>query len=128
MLKNSNGSSLNGVAAEGHGPRRSILLTGPRVAIDPATEAVRPDLADIRLAGRVFAPHYAAPLAMTVAAETPLYIGTSEASGVVARLHAGDPFDALDFTHGFVWGRAPGSNRVGYVPRAQLRHIEGDAA
>lgn len=104
------------------------MLTGPRVPIDPACEAVRGDLADIRLAGRVFAPHYAAPLAMTAIAETPLYTGTSESSNVAGQLATGDPFDALDFAHGFVWGRAPASNRVGYVPRARLRHAKGDPA
>ena len=42
--------------------RRAFALTGPSVTLDPRTHAVRGDLADVRLAEQVFAPHYAAPL------------------------------------------------------------------
>ena len=40
-------------------PRTTFTLDGPSLAIDPRIEAVRPDLADISLAGKLFAPHYA---------------------------------------------------------------------
>ena len=50
---------------------QEILLKGraPMQAIDPRVDAVRRDLADVRLAERVFAPHYAAPLPRTLGRE-----------------------------------------------------------
>ena len=37
-------------------------LTGTSQAYDPRVTAIRPDLADIAVAGQHFAPHYAAPM------------------------------------------------------------------
>ena len=37
-------------------------LTGTSQAFDPRIVAIRPDLADIAVAGTYFAPHYAAPM------------------------------------------------------------------
>ena len=38
------------------------MLTGPSPRRDPRTTAIRGDLADIALAGKLFAPHYVVPM------------------------------------------------------------------
>ena len=47
--------------------RQSFALTGRSVDLDLGTNAVRRDIADIRLAEHVFAPHYAVPMIRLVA-------------------------------------------------------------
>ena len=81
---------------------------------DPSTHAYRPDLADIALAGRVIASHYAEPLERRLAAAAPLLGGPDDLSPVVARLTAGDRLLALDISRGWAWGYGP-DGRVGYV-------------
>ncbi|MBA3878281.1 MAG: hypothetical protein C0500_01015 [Sphingobium sp.] len=100
--------------------RRSFALTGPRRPLDTETQAVRRDLADIRLAEYVFAPHYAAPLAMSVATPAPFRSGPMEDAPLIAMLAVGDLFEALDFERGQVWGVVPRLGRVGYVAQGAL--------
>jgi Bacterial dipeptidyl-peptidase Sh3 domain len=94
------------------------------VPVDPARQAVRRDLADIRLAEYVFAPHYAAPLPMTVTTPVPLRAGPEEEAPVIAQLDAGDSFDALDFSRGRVWGRSARHELVGYVRQDALAQAD----
>ncbi len=101
-------------------PRRSFALAGPRTKLDPRTNAVRGDLADIRLAEYVFAPHYAAPLAMVAAAPADLREGPEETAVVIATLAKGDVFEVLDLAAGRAWGFAPAAGLAGYVDRASL--------
>ena len=54
-------------------PLRRFRLSGPSEALDPRTAAVRRDLADARLADRVFAPHYAVAQPCGVLIAAPLY-------------------------------------------------------
>ncbi len=89
--------------------------------IDPRTDAARRDLADVRLADRVFAPHYAAPVAYVVAAAVPLRATKEADADVLAQLAAGDVFEVLELSAGNAWGSAPGSGLVGYVDAAQLK-------
>ena len=96
-------------------PRRTFALTGPSQPIDPLTNAVRADIADVRLAERVFAPHYAAPLPRTVIRDAALRRERSSGSDVLEALSAGARFDLLDITGGVAWGIATGSNLVGYL-------------
>jgi hypothetical protein len=77
-------------------------------------------LADVRLAARVFAPHYAAPLPVTLSRAAPLRAGPDAGSPVLATLEAGAPFDLLERSGGRLWGVAPGANRVGYLDEGVL--------
>lgn len=88
--------------------------------LDPATHAVRADLADLRLADRVFAPHYAAPRTMIVARSTPLRNGSSTDSEALGTLNPGDGFEVLELTGANAWGTAPSLGLVGYVEMASL--------
>ena len=89
-------------------------LSGPSEHPDPATHAYRQDLADVALAGRVVASHYAEPLARHVGAATPLLSEPGENSLPVAALQVGDELRILDISRGWAWGYAP-DGRVGYV-------------
>ncbi|WP_293881212.1 SH3 domain-containing protein [Sphingomonas sp.] len=84
-------------------------------------DAVRGDLADVELADRVFAPHYAKACAFTVIAETALRIAPSTESEVVGKLGLGDQFDLLDISGEWGWGR--GSKVVGYVSASAIKPL-----
>lgn len=100
--------------------RTTFSLDGPSAIIDPRTQAVRRDLADIRLADVVFAPHYASPLAMVVKQPASLRVGPEAAAQSIADLPAGSAFEALDFAGGSAWGIAVGLGLVGYVDRTAI--------
>jgi hypothetical protein len=96
-------------------PRNSFALRGASVALDPLHNAVRRDLADIRLADRVFAPHYAASVQRVVVSATALRQGVDLQSGDLADLAIGEIFEVLEFVKGRAWGRSPARDLVGYV-------------
>lgn len=89
--------------------------------IDPRTDAARRDLADVRLASRIFAPHYAAPVDYVVVAATSLREAGDAAAEKLADLTPGDTFEVLELSAGNAWGRAPALNLVGYVDAEQLK-------
>ena len=122
-MQNSGISSLAGKSASQSpaGPQRKrFALSGRSVTIDPRRDAVRPDLADIRLADRVFAPHYAAPMPRTLATAADLRAGPGQESEVLATLAAGDGFEMLELAGGNAWGVAPKQKLVGYIPADAL--------
>ena len=100
--------------------RDRFSLTGRSARLDPLTHAVRRDLADVRLADRVFAPHYAAPLARTLRRAAELRVERETDSTALASLAAGDTFEVLELSGDLAWGRAPGPGLVGYVPEDAL--------
>lgn len=81
--------------------------------LDSRIDAVRRDLADIRLAERVFAPHYAVPVRLSVGRSTPILDAGD--GGIVSQALAGEPFDVLEFTSTHGWGRSPIDGSVGFV-------------
>jgi hypothetical protein len=95
--------------------------------VDPRTHAVRADLADIRLADRVFAPHYAAPLAMIAIEPTAILATASADAETVGILANSDLFDVLEIALSHCWGQRRADGIVGYVAAAMLRHVtDGD--
>jgi hypothetical protein len=93
--------------------------------IDPRVDAVRPDLADIRLADRVFAPHYAAPLPRVLSRSVALREGPKAESPVMVELQAGESFEVLEFAGSNAWGVAPGAGLVGYIDATALESGSG---
>ena len=81
---------------------------------------MRRDLADVRLADRVFAPHYAAPMPRTLSVPADLRISAAADSEVLANLAAGDVFEVLELAGNHAWGVAPGAGLVGYIPASAL--------
>ena len=86
--------------------------------LDPRTHAVRGDLADIRLAEQVFAPHYAQAMLCRVCWTTPLLDAIDGTP--IAELVKGEAFELLELAGGHGWGVAPGHELVGYVDRRAL--------
>lgn len=72
-------------------------------------------MADVALAGRVIASHYAAPIDKIVVAGASLRVAASDDAEEVAELEPEDPFSLLDDTLGWAWGYAGRDRRVGYV-------------
>lgn len=101
-------------------PRKSFALTGHSVAIDPRHNAVRPDLADVRLAEYVFAPHYAAPLPCVVTRTVTLHAESTPASEALADLDVGETFEVLEVLREVAWGVSPDRRLAGYVDRTAL--------
>jgi hypothetical protein len=91
------------------------VLSGHSNLPDPAFNAYRKDLADIALAGRVIASHYAEPLHREVTQATWLFAAPSENAALLCELAAGDAFEMLDNSVGWAWGYAGNDRRVGYV-------------
>jgi uncharacterized protein YgiM (DUF1202 family) len=74
---------------------------------------VRDDLADVELADRVFAPHYAKAAAVVVTKATTVHSKPSADTGVVATLMTGTVIDLFDLSAGWGWVRT--ANSVGYI-------------
>jgi hypothetical protein len=95
-------------------PARRFGLTGPSVTLNPEFDAYRVDVADVALAGKVVASHFAEACIYKANAPTPLLVHAGAApNGEV--LDAGDLFSVLDCSRGFAWGYRQSDHRVGYV-------------
>ncbi|SNS77236.1 Cell wall-associated hydrolase, NlpC family [Sphingomonas laterariae] len=93
--------------------------------LDPRIYAVRKDIADIELADRVFAPHYAAAEALRVIVPSvALRDGPSADARAVSQLAFGEDFAVIDNEGGWAWGYGLHDHYVGYLPFAAL----GEAA
>lgn len=100
--------------------RKQFRLTGPSPPLDPQRLAVRRDLADVALADRVFAQHYAAPVTLAVMTATLVRKAPENDSPRVASLAAGDGFAVLEIGEDWSWGRCCDGGCVGYVETAAL--------
>jgi hypothetical protein len=100
---------------------RRIRLDGPSVRLDPRLHAWRNDIADIALAGRLFAPHYAAPVARACGLiATAVRAEPDEGAEAVSELLPGEGFAMLDLMSGWAWGYCLADHRVGYVEAIEL--------
>jgi cell wall-associated NlpC family hydrolase len=94
--------------------RRSFRLSGSSQKFDRRTHALRADLADAALAGRLFAPHYAEPASRVCRSDfaalfdKPMGAQTSE-------LLQGEVFALLDVSGGWAWGFCAHDHYVGYI-------------
>lgn len=89
--------------------------------LDPRLHAWRNDIADIALAGRLFAPHYAAPVIRACGLiATAVRPEPDEAAEAVSELLPGEGFAVLDLTAGWAWGYCLADHRVGYVEAIEL--------
>ena len=79
---------------------------------------MRGDLADIRLAEQVFAPHYAQAIDCRVCAATRL-CATADGEEL-ATLAPGETFELLELAGDHGWGTAPAHGLVGYCDRRAL--------
>ncbi len=82
---------------------------------------MRRDIADIALADRVFAPHYAKPLLHgCLASAVPMRAAPSGDAVAVSELLRGEEFFVVDSSGGWAWGYSRHDDYVGYVPVGAL--------
>jgi hypothetical protein len=104
--------------------RPNFALNGPSIELDTRTLAVRGDLADIALAGKLFVPHYAKPMEMRCTSATSVHQDAATESEAVAALAVDDRFMAVDIAGNWIWGFCADSHLVGYVPLDRLSQIK----
>lgn len=111
----------SGSAASSSSTDERFRLTGPSVPLDARTNAYRSDLADIGLAGRILAPHYARPMLRACGAHA-VYVRASagEESRIVSELLPGEDFAVLEYAGGWAWGYCAADHVVGYVEAIAL--------
>lgn len=91
------------------------MLTGPSIVLDPLVHAYRSDLADIALAGQLFAPHYARPVTRTCSAAVVVRSAPTDAAEPVYEMAVDEEFALLDVTGGWAWGYRRKDHKVGYL-------------
>lgn len=82
----------------------------------------RGDLADVRLAERLFAPHYAAAIVRTARRSTPVF--ASVGGPQVSELLQGEEFEMLELTSDYAWGLGVIDGAVGFVAADALSASE----
>ncbi len=103
--------------------RARFSLNGRSVKLDRRLNAVRGDLADVNLAGILFAPHYAKAQAMHCIAPSAFLREKANASATaVSQLLFGEDFHVLDVTGDWAWGYCDHDDYVGYIERNALSH------
>jgi hypothetical protein len=98
-----------------------FALTGPSIILDPRIHAYRSDLADVALAGQLFAPHYARPVTRHCRKKASVHEAASSESEVLFEIEAGEEFALLDVTGCWAWGYRRSDHRVGYVKAENLK-------
>ena len=91
------------------------------MVLDPRLNAWRKDIADIDLADRLFAPHYAEALTRACGV-IPAMVRSepSDDAEAVSQLLPGEEFAVLDISGGWAWGYCRLDHRVGYVEAIEL--------
>ena len=111
---------------EGGLPSGQLTLSGPSEKLDAGHWPVRGDLAHVRLAGKVFVPHYAVPMERhVVPCGAKLFALNSKNSEVRETLGGGALFNVLDISGGFAWGQVGEDGFVGYLPLEALEERQG---
>lgn len=101
--------------------RQRYKLSGHSLVGDPRTTPIRGDLADMKLAGKLFAPHYAVPILRTgIAPVTEIHAEPHASSMPVSALMHGEEFAVLDVAGEWAWGYCLHDNYLGYLRFAEL--------
>jgi NlpC/P60 family/Bacterial dipeptidyl-peptidase Sh3 domain len=96
-------------------------LTGPSLPLDPRIHAWRKDIADIALAGRVIAPHYARPLVRSCGSRAAfVWPGPVAEGDPASELLPGEEFAVLEYAGGWAWGYCVADHLVGYAEAIAL--------
>jgi cell wall-associated NlpC family hydrolase len=97
----------------------TFALTGRSQQLDPRIHAFRPDLADVALADRLFAAHFASPIVRFCA--VPFAAIRSRPDGEqTSELLQAEAFAVLNVTGEWAWGWSEHDHYVGYVASNDL--------
>ena len=99
---------------------KRFALSGHSTRVDPRIDAVRGDLADVRLAERVFAPHYALAITVSANTATPILAAAKAGATALSEILPGEGFDVLEIATEYAWGMCLGDGAVGFVARSTL--------
>lgn len=103
-------------------------LSGPATVRDARVTPIRGDLADIALAGKLFAPHYVVPMERAVtAAFAPVRKTPHDDAEQTSELLANERFMVLDMAGAWAWGYCKHDRYNGYVALDLLGEPRGDA-
>jgi len=101
--------------------RAIYSLSGHSIEGDKRTTPICGDLADIKLAGKLFAPHYAVPMIRTgIAPVTEIHAEPHMTSMPVSSLMHGEEFAVLDVAGEWAWGYCLHDDYLGYLRFADL--------
>ncbi len=107
-------------------PSGQLTLSGPSERLDAGHWPVRGDLAHVRLAGKVFVPHYAVPMPRSIVpCGASLLAQGNKESELRQELGGGTLFNVLDFSGGWAWGQVGEDGFVGYLPMEALEERQG---
>lgn len=85
---------------------------------------MRGDLADVRLAERVFAPHYAAFVLRSAVKAAPILASTKAGGAVLSEILPGDGFEVLELASEYAWGKSQADGTVGFVTVTALEDAD----
>lgn len=102
--------------------RKRFSLTGLSARVDSRIDAVRGDLADVRLADKVFAPHYASAIVCSAVEATPILTARQADSAVLSEILPGEGFEMLELATDYAWGICQADGTVGFVARGALSY------
>lgn len=83
---------------------------------------MRGDLADVRLANRIFAPHYASAILCSAVSASPVLAARHAGAEVRSEILPGEGFEMLELATDFAWGICLGDGSVGFVARGDLSY------
>ena len=100
---------------------RQFRLSGALEKHDLRVTPIRGDLADIKLAGKFFAPHYVDPQIRYCTAQSAMIVSSAADDAIAtSQLLLGEAFALLDITGDMAWGYSLHDDYCGYVPLSVL--------
>jgi cell wall-associated NlpC family hydrolase len=97
-------------------PRATYTLEGHSFVGDRRTTPIRGDLADIKLAGKLFAPHYAIPMIRSCVVPSAMMHEQADGDSTgISELIYGEDFAVLDVAGIWAWGYTVHDDYLGYV-------------
>jgi hypothetical protein len=102
-------------------PRATFTLEGHSFVGDKRTTPIRGDLADIKLAGLLFAPHYAVPMIRScITPSATMHVQPDIDSTGISELIYGEDFAVLDIAGQWAWGYTVHDDYLGYAALSAL--------
>ena len=95
-------------------------LEGPTRSLDARINAYRRDIADVALAGTLFAPHYAAPMLRAATCSAMIRNAPDPDSEAASQILPGEEFAVVDIAGDWAWGYSLHDHYVGYLPTEGL--------